>query len=170
PAPRPPTPESPVVHEWRVRWPQNPAPPGPSVVAWGSPVPLATPADEPYLPPTVPAPASQSLNYPPSYAPPVGQFPVAEPVPASPRPAPPRPLVPAALWPLIAVNLAFNFMSHLLGPLGSWLRGSGRTPLGYVGIGMIVIAGVWAAGEWYGYEWPKVDLSAIDLSRLGLSR
>ena len=141
----------------------------PSVVAWGSPVPLATPADDPYVSP--PAPAYQPPVYTPlAYVPPVGQFPVAEPVAADPRPVPARLPVPAVLWPLVAVNVAFNLLCYLLGPPGSWLRGSGRTVLGYLGVGMIVAAGVWAAGEWYGYDWPKVDVSGFDLSRLGLSR
>jgi hypothetical protein len=170
PAPQPPAPGAPVVQEWRVQWPQDPTPaPPPSVVAWGSPVPLATPADDPYVSP--PAPAYQPPVYTPlAYVPPVGQFPVAEPVAADPRPVPARLPVPAVLWPLVAVNVAFNLLCYLLGPPGSWLRGSGRTVLGYLGVGMIVAAGVWAAGEWYGYDWPKVDVSGFDLSRLGLSR
>ena len=65
------------------------------------------------------------------------------------------------LWPLIAFNAAFNVLSHLLGPLGAWLRGPGRTPLGWAGVAMILSAAVWAAGEWLGYDWPAVDLSKL---------
>jgi hypothetical protein len=162
PPPQPPAPEEPVVREWRVQWPHTPAPvaPPPSVVAWGSPVPLATLAedDEPVPARTYPTPAA---------ALPAQPFPVAEGVPDEPPPARPLPL---ALWPLVGVNFVFNVLTYFLGAPGAWLRGRGRAVLGWLGVGMILAAGVWAAGQWYGYDWPTVDPSRFDLSRLGLSR
>jgi hypothetical protein len=83
--------------------------------------------------------------------------------------SPAAPSISPILWPLIALNVTFNIATYLLGPLGTWLRGSGRTLMGWLGIGMIVAAGVWAAGERFGYDWPKIDVSAVQ-AKLGLSR
>jgi hypothetical protein len=161
----------PVVHAWRAEWPQSPAPSPPaSVVSWGSPVPLATPAEAPYSPPYQP-------SSPPGYSP-AGYSPPA-PVYTPPMIAPQvygaaptavvRPPVPISLWPFILLNGTFNILSYLLGPLGTWLRGPGRTMMGWLGIGLILAAGVWAAGEWYGYDWPKIDAKEW-LAKLGISR
>jgi hypothetical protein len=161
PPPRPPAPGDPVVQEWRVGLPQPP-----SLVAWGSPVPLATLAEAPYQPTDPPVPQYAPPGYYPAAALPL---PVSNPdaaVPAGPNSA--RPVSPL-LWPLIVLNVTFNVFTHLLGPLGTWLRGSGRSVMGWLGIGMILAAGVWAAGEWYGYDWPKMDASGIK-SKLGLDR
>jgi len=164
PAPRPPLPEDPVVREWRVRWPQNPTPPAPSVVAWGSPVPLATLAEEPDAPAPAGIPAYQPAVYQPTaYTPPPAPYPVAELVAAD------RARVSPLVWPLIGLNAVINVLSYLLGPVGAWMRGPGRTPLGWVGIAMMLVAGVWATGEWLGYDWPSLDLSRLDLSKLGWS-
>jgi hypothetical protein len=165
PAPRPPAADDPVVREWRARWPQTRVPTEPSVVAWGSPVPLATLAEEPDTPAPVGIPSSQPAMYQaPAYIPPAAPYPVAELVPGN------APAVSPLLWPLVACNLAFGVLSHVLGPLGAWMRGPGRTPLGWVGIAMILVAAVWAAGEWLGYDWASVDLSRLDLPNLGGSR
>jgi hypothetical protein len=63
------------------------------------------------------------------------------------------------------LNGTFNLLTYLLGPLGAWLRGSGRNALGWAGILMLLAAGAWAAGEWVGYEWPAVDLSRFRPSK-----
>jgi len=159
PAPRPPVPTEPVVQEWRVGWPAAQAAAA-SVVAWGSPVPMATPAEEPY---PSPPPAFQPRAYN------VDPAPVAAPIYPSPAPpdAPTAPISPL-LWPLIALNVVFNLVTYLLGPLGTRLRGPGRSLIGWLGIGLILTAGVWALGEWYGYDWPQLDLTAVR-SKLGLS-
>jgi hypothetical protein len=59
----------------------------------------------------------------------------------------------------LVLNGLFDVLTYLLGPLGSWLRGSGRTALGWLGILALLAAAAWAAGEWYGIDWPKPDLS-----------
>jgi len=164
PAPRPPMPGEPVVQEWRVGWTAPPAPP-PSVVAWGSPVPLAMPAEDPNH--ANATPAYQPNPY--QIAAPTSPTPVT--APAYPFHAPASaatPTISPLLWPLVALNVTFNVLTYLLGPLGSWLRGPGRTLIGWLGIGMILAAGVWAVGEWYGYDWPRFDLAALQ-AKLGLS-
>jgi hypothetical protein len=175
PPTRPPAAGDPVVQEWRAGWPQPPVPQAGSVAAWGSPVPLATPAEVPYHPEPSPVPFYHPSAYfvPP---PPTTSQPATNTGAGSPRASPvaalaaagPPPVSPA-LWPLIALNVTFNVLTYLLGPLGTWLRGSGRTAMGRLGIGMILAAGVWAAGEWYGYDWPKIDVSAIQ-AKLRLPR
>src|SRR5262249_16262429 len=167
PPPQPAVAGEPVVHEWRVGWQQPAAAASPSVLTWGAPVPLATLAEAPYDPqPSAylfqSPPATQSPTYT-TAAPPV----LALPVPAPASTAPPS--ISPLLCPLIPLNLAFNFATSLLGRLGTWLRGSGRTLMGWLGIGMILTAVGWAAGEWFGYDWPKIDVSAVK-AKLGLSR
>ena len=165
PPSREPVPGDPVVHEWRVEWtpPAAPAgPSGPSVGAWGSPVPMATAADTP--PRFEPTPPHAAV---PIYAVPVpAEPPFAAPyVPGQPHS---RTVTPPASLPvhlLVALNGTFNVLTYLLGPLGTWLRGSGRNALGWLGLLMLLAAAGWAAGEWYGLDWPKVDLSRLGLSR-----
>jgi hypothetical protein len=153
PPARPAAPGEPVVQAWRVEWPAV-APAAASLVSWGTPVvPPAAEIGAPVAPPFAPTPVVS--------APAVVSQPAAIPQPES--------TVPAALWPLILLNGLFDILSYVLGPLGTWLRGPGRTVLGLLGIGMILAAGVWAAGEWYGYEWPRGDLSQL-AARLGLAR
>jgi hypothetical protein len=167
PPPQPPAVGEPIVHEWRVGWQQPAAAPPPSVLTWGTPVPLATLAEAPYHP----QPPAYLISSPPATpnliattaAPPV--LPLTVPTPASPA----APSISPILWPLIALNVTFNMATYLLGPLGTWLRGSGRTLMGWLGIGMILSAGAWAAGEKLGYDWPKIDVSAVQ-AKLGLSR
>ena len=65
------------------------------------------------------------------------------------------------VWFLIVLNGTFNILTHLLGPLGTWLRGSGRKSLGWLGILMVLGAAAWALGNWYGYDWPKVPLDRL---------
>jgi hypothetical protein len=151
PPPREPAPGEPVVREWRVGWTPPSAPASPSVVAWGTQVPLATAADSP---PVIPTP-------PPVYALPVqAELPFA--VPDVPGQPPSSTLAPPVALPtrlLIVLNGTFNALTYLLGPLGTWLRGPGRKALGWLGILMILAAAAWAAGEWYGIDWPTPDLS-----------
>jgi hypothetical protein len=153
PPPRDPAPGEPVVREWRVEWSAPSAPPAPSVVAWGAPVPAAA-ADQP--PRFDPAPA-------PVYAQPVpAELPFAAPVPNVPGQPPASSLKPPVALPvrvLMLVNGTFNLLTYLLGPPGTWLRGPGRNALGWCGFLMLLAAAGWAAGEWYGIDWPKPDLS-----------
>lgn len=157
PPPRPPLPGDPVVKEWRVGW-QQPQ----SVVAWGSPVPLATLADAQYH---VDDQVARAYPQPTQYSP------VAVPVPVASELTETQQTRQASLaaWPLIALNVTFNALTYLLGPPGAWLRGSGRSLMGWLGIGMILAAGVWATGEWFGYDWPRIDLSAVR-AKLGLAK
>ena len=109
----PSAPGDPVVHSWRVEWPQAapsaPIPQStPGVAAWGWPVP-APGATAPYARAGRPAPGPRFGEAPPPS-----------------RLAPP---IPGHLWPAVVVNWVFD-ASALLGPLGSWLRGSGRSVLG----------------------------------------
>ena len=167
PPARPPAAGEPVVQEWRVGWQQPAAAPLPSVLTWGAPVPLATLAEAPYdsQPPAYPILSPPATHSPPAtIAVPLGP-PLSVPAQASPT----APSISPILWPLVALNVTFNIATYLLGPLGTWLRGSGRTLMGWLGIGMILAAGTWAAGEKFGYDWPKIDLSAVQ-AKLGLSR
>jgi hypothetical protein len=152
PPPSPPAPGEPVVREWRVDWTPPPAPAGPSVVAWGAPVPLATAAD---LPPRFdPTPA-------PVYAVPApAELPYAVPyVSGQPPSSTVQPPVGLPIQLLIALNGVFNVLTYLLGPVGTWLRGAGRNTLGWLGILMLLAAAGWAVGQWYGIDWPRPDLS-----------
>jgi hypothetical protein len=143
-----PAPGEPVVQAWRVEWPQSQAA-APSVVAWGTPaLSVGEPPAATYASPPAPAPVAQPVSAPPA--------PVSAPIPAS-------------LWPLLALNGAFDVLTYLLGPIGTWLRGPGRTAIGLTGVLMILAATTWAVGEWYGYDWPKVDVTQLS-SRLGLAR
>ncbi|HVK11855.1 MAG TPA: hypothetical protein VM597_23990 [Gemmataceae bacterium] len=138
----PPSPGDPVVHSWRVEWPHA-APPAPvpeatpTVAAWGSPATTPYARAVPVNP--VPAPGVTFVEQPPPS-----------------RLAPP---VPGYLWPALVVNWVFDALSYLLGPLGAWLRGSGRPVLGWTGVVMILAAAGWAFGEWAGYDWPRVDVA-----------
>jgi hypothetical protein len=144
----PPAPGDPVVHSWRVEWPQAAAPQAPPpVVAWGSPVTNPVPLATPVPPYALTMPAAQP-------APPPGPTFVEQPPPS--RLAPP---VPGYLWPTIVLNWVFDALSYLLGPVGSWMRGSGRPTLGWIGILMVLAAGGWAFGEWSGVDWPKIDVA-----------
>jgi hypothetical protein len=156
PPPRDPLPGEPVVREWRAEWSPPPAPQAPSVVAWGSPIPGVAPA---YPPPAAPAVPTSAEH-----------LPYAAPVPYLPGQPPPSTAQPPAALPvqfLVLLNGTFNVLTYLLGPLGTWLRGPGRTALGWCGILMLVTAGVWAAGEWRGFDWPAIDLSRFGGPTLG---
>jgi hypothetical protein len=154
PPPRDPSPGEPVVREWRVEWPQAPAPQPASVVAWGSPAPAGPPSvvgSDPF-----PVAAPVAANH----------LPFAVEVPVGPALIPGQP-PPSTVEPpdslpvqfLVLVNGTFNILTYLLGPLGTMLRGPGRAALGWCGILMLLAAAVWTAGEWAGYDWPAVDLS-----------
>ena len=121
------------------------------------------PESPPRREPVAAAPVAVPMAAPPVYAVPipVEPPPVAAPVPGQP---PPSTALPPSTLPvqfLLLLNGTFNLLTYLLGPLGTWLRGSGRNALGWAGILMLAAAGVWAAGEWAGYEWPAVDLSRM---------
>ena len=163
PPPRDPLPGEPVVREWRAEWPQDPTPRSASVVAWGSPVTANPPMA--FAAPPGPVP----MAAPPVYAVPVPAEPVlfAAPVPGQP---PPSNVLPPAALPiqfLLLLNGTFNLLTYLLGPLGTWLRGSGRNALGWAGTLMLLAAAAWAVGEWVGYEWPAIDLSRFGGPALG---
>lgn len=154
PPPRNPSPGEPLVREWRVEWPQAPAPQPSSVVAWGSPAPAGPPPA--VGPAPVPVAAPVAANH----------LPFAVEIPAGPAPIPGQP-PPSTVEPpdslpiqlLVLLNGTFNVLTYLLGPVGTWLRGPGRTALGWCGILLLLAAAAWAAGEWIGYDWPAVDLS-----------
>ncbi len=161
PPAHPPVANDPVVHSWRVEWPQPPAAQPaapPSVVAWGAPV--SVPAELAARAAMAPAQPAVSPPYAAAVAPPGA--PAQAPVPLATAAHEP---VRLGLALLVVLNAIFNCLTYLLGPLGTWLRGPGRGVLGWVGIAMIVAAAVWAIGNWQGYEWPHLDLSRIGLSR-----
>lgn len=155
-----------VVRSWRVEWPQTTPPVGQSasVAAWGTPV-SAPVQHTPWVPPSPASLPTPGLQVPFAMALPmndVGSLPIAKAVPTSFVP-PASNQKPTSLfvWFLIALNGAFNIFTHLLGPLGTWLRGSGRISLGWLGIFMVLGAAAWALGNWYGYDWPKVPLERL---------
>lgn len=147
PPPREPAPGEPVVREWRVGWPQSAASQPQSVVAWGSPAPVGPPTVEP-------APVA---SHQPPFAVPLAAGPAV--VPGQPPPSTVQPPTSLPVQLLMLVNGTFNVLTYLLGPLGTWLRGPGRTALGWCGILMLLAAAGWAVGEWIGYDWPAIDLS-----------
>lgn len=58
------------------------------------------------------------------------------------------------LWPVVGVNLLFDGLTYLLGPLGRWLRGSsGRALLGWIGLGLLAAAAAWALADWLAWIW-----------------
>ena len=150
PPPTNPAPGEPVVREWRVEWPPAAAPQPTSVVAWGSPAPVGPPPS--MSPDLVPVAAPVAANHLPFAV-------AASAVPGQPPPSTVQPPPSLPVQFLVLVNGTFNLLTYLLGPLGTWLRGSGRTALGWCGILMLLAAAAWAAGEWVGYDWPAVDLS-----------
>lgn len=148
-----PAPGDPVVQSWRVEWPAAAAPvapPPPSVVSWGAAV--AAPA-----PPAAP-PYAVSMPHVQQSAPPPVQGPTFVDQPPPSQLAPP---LPGHLWPAVGVNWVFDALSYLLGPVGSWMRGSGRPTLGWVGVLLLLAAAGWAVGEWTGVEWPKWDVAKL---------
>jgi hypothetical protein len=154
PPPRDPSPGEPVVREWRVEWPHAPVAPAPSVVAWGSPAPVGPPPG--FNPDPVLVAAAVAANHLPfAVELPAGSLPV----PGQPPPSTAGPPASLPVQFLVLLNGAFNVLTYLLGPLGTWLRGPGRAALGWCGILMLLAAAAWAAGEWLGYEWPPIDLS-----------
>jgi hypothetical protein len=145
-------------------------------------LPLADPVDSPAVPPYAPPPPQPRFSVPqipsanpqgqaasPSVPYPFmavygqsGQVPASAQEAAIPAPqwqspkAVVEPGTPFILWPLVPVNWVFDLFTHLLGPLGFWLRRpSGRTALGWLGILMIVGAVGWAVADWYGMDWTR---------------
>jgi len=164
---QPPIASDPVVRSWRVDWPQTPpvASQPPSVVAWGTPVsaPVQHTAWVPPSPP--PAAATPGPQIPFAMPAPSNDFrtlPIATTVPASVvPPATSEKTTSLFVWALIVLNGAFNLLTYLLGPLGTWLRGSGRSSLGWLGIMMVLGSAIWALGNWYGYDWPRLPLDRL---------
>ncbi len=58
------------------------------------------------------------------------------------------------LWPLVWINIAFDGLTFLLGPLGRWLRGpTGRPLIGWIGVLLFAGALAWALFDWMGWTW-----------------
>ena len=52
-------------------------------------------------------------------------------------------------WPLNTINLAFDAVTYLFGPLGKWLRKpGGRTAVGWLGVVFLLTAVVWQVLMW----------------------
>ena len=57
-------------------------------------------------------------------------------------------------WPLVWINIAFDGLTVLLGPLGRWLRGpTGRAMIGWIGVLLLAGAMAWALFDWMGWTW-----------------
>jgi hypothetical protein len=154
-------PVPPTYSEWTP--PPTPAPSSATVTAWGVPA-VAPTAPPSYLQQAQPIPQqayTTSIPYNPSASI------AAEPslTTAQPPTSTMKPPKPVLLMPLYLLNRTFDVLTYLI-PFGSWLRGSGRNMLGWMGIMMLLIAGCWGVGEWNGYDWPRVDLSQIDTANL----
>ncbi len=54
-----------------------------------------------------------------------------------------------ALFPLVAVNAVFDVSTYPLGPLGRWMRGSGRTVLAFLGGICLVACSALLAIDWF---------------------
>ncbi len=68
--------------------------------------------------------------------------------------APPPAPIPWVLLPILILNILFNLLTYLLGPIGSWLRRpAGRQVMGWLGILMILAAIGWGVADWYGFDW-----------------
>ncbi len=57
------------------------------------------------------------------------------------------------LWPLVGINKAYDVPTYLLGPAGRWLRESGRSTVGWLGLGLIALAAAWVAFDWLSWKW-----------------
>jgi hypothetical protein len=69
-------------------------------------------------------------------------------------PSPPGPSSRARWWlyPVVGLNLLFDGLTFLLGPLGRWLRGeTGRLLIGWVGVALLLAGLVWAFLGWMGW-------------------
>lgn len=160
-----------VIRSWRVDWPQTPPPASQpsSLVSWGTPVSTQV-QHTPWVPPSPPASPSNSAAGQVSQVPfatavpsnDVGSLPIATAVPSSVvPPATTEKTTSLFMLALVLLNGTFNVLTYLLGPLGTWLRGSGRNSLGWLGILMVLGSAVWAVGNWYGYDWPKIPLDRL---------
>jgi hypothetical protein len=56
-------------------------------------------------------------------------------------------------WPVLAVNRLYDAPTQLAGPAGEWLRDSGRTIVGWIGVSLIVIAAAWVVVDWLAWMW-----------------
>lgn len=170
----PPVPGEPTVQAWRVEFPAaqmpTPTPTPASVAAWGTPVPeqprFTVHTPQALVPAPMPAPTGPiAYNPPPPVTPYVAPLsPTPTPVAVAERGASPL------LWPVLFVNGLYDFLSYVLGPGGTWLRGSGRRMLGWLGVVMILASAGWLAGNWQGYDWPKIPWQNLDLSRFGWTK
>lgn len=139
----------PHVQSWRVEWPSSGASTS-NVATWGAPVPVVPPPvpfAAPVVPPyAAPMPTQTATTMPqPQYV-------------EQPPPSRMRPPIPGHFWPLVVVNFAFDVLSYLLGPIGTWARERGRTVLGWAGGLMVVVSIAWAGGEWTGFDWSSLEL------------
>jgi hypothetical protein len=123
----------------------------------------APPTEAPRPPATRVAEGSHVVESPPTSGPIPGAIP-SYPVPVrstdSPRMAPERRIAstspratPLWLWPVTSVNRAYDVPTYFLGPAGAWLRESGRTAVGWLGISLLVLAALWAAVDWLIWMW-----------------
>ena len=56
------------------------------------------------------------------------------------------------LYPVVGLNLLFDGLTFLLGPLGRWLRGeTGRLLIGWAGVALLLAGLVWAFLGWMGW-------------------
>jgi hypothetical protein len=61
---------------------------------------------------------------------------------------------PIVLFPLVAINRAFDVAALALGPPGEWLcTRAGRTALGFLGVTLLIGSAAWGAAGWFG--WPR---------------
>ncbi len=64
------------------------------------------------------------------------------------RPSPPR----WWLYPVLGLNLLFDGLTFLLGPVGRWLRSeTGRLVMGWAGVGLLLAALLWTFLGWMGW-------------------
>jgi hypothetical protein len=56
------------------------------------------------------------------------------------------------LYPIVGLNLLFDGLTFLLGPLGRWLRSeTGRLVMGWAGVALLLAALVWTVLGWMGW-------------------
>lgn len=79
---------------------------------------------------------------------PVVPFSVLCPLSSDVRPSPPS----WWLYPVLGLNLLFDGLTFLLGPVGRWLRSeTGRLVMGWAGVGLLLAALLWTFLGWMGW-------------------